>query len=73
MNNTNYHGKILFMKKLSKVGIILSFILTTCFLFGYTIKKFHIIDSLFYKKNNQFTIEYCSDERIFAREFKITS
>lgn len=51
MNNTNYHGKILFMKKLSKVGIILSFILTTCFLFGYTIKKFHVIDSLFYKKN----------------------
>ena len=51
MNNTNYHGKILFMKKLSKVGIILSFILTTCFLFGYSIKKFHVIDSLFYKKN----------------------
>ena len=25
------------------------------------------------KKNNQFIIEYCSDERIFAREFKITS
>ena len=24
-------------------------------------------------KNNQFIIEYCSDERIFAREFKITS
>ena len=23
-------------------------------------------------KNNQFIIEYCSDERIFAREFKIT-
>lgn len=39
------------MKKLSKVGIILSFILTTCFLFGYSIKKFHVIDSLFYKKN----------------------
>ena len=25
------------------------------------------------KKNNQFIIEYCSDERIFAREFKITN
>ena len=25
------------------------------------------------KKNNQFIIEYCSDERIFARKFKITS
>ena len=24
-------------------------------------------------KNNQFIIEYCTDERIFAREFKITS
>ena len=24
-------------------------------------------------RNNQFIIEYCSDERIFAREFKITS
>ncbi len=24
-------------------------------------------------KNNQFIIEYCSDERVFAREFKITS
>ena len=24
-------------------------------------------------KNNQFIIEYCSDERIFAREFKITN
>ena len=24
-------------------------------------------------KNNQFIIEYCSDERIFARELKITS
>ena len=24
-------------------------------------------------KNNQFIIEYCFDERIFAREFKITS
>ena len=31
--------------------VILSFILTTCFLFGYSIKKFHVIDSLFYKKN----------------------
>ena len=25
------------------------------------------------KKNNQFIIEYCSDERIFAREYKITN
>ena len=25
------------------------------------------------KKNNQFIIEYCSDERIFAREFKLTN
>ena len=25
------------------------------------------------KKSNQFIIEYCSDERIFAREFKITN
>ena len=25
------------------------------------------------KKNNQFIIEYCSDEKIFAREFKITN
>ena len=25
------------------------------------------------KKNNQFIIEYCSDERIFAREFKLES
>ena len=39
------------MKKLSKIGIILSFILTICFLFGYSIKKFHIIDHLFYKRN----------------------
>ena len=24
-------------------------------------------------RNNKYVIEYCSDERIFAREFKITS
>ena len=40
------------------------------------IKKPHhdtTIGIIISKKNNQFIIEYCSDERIFAREFKITS
>ena len=30
------------------------------------------IGIIIFAKNNQFIIEYCSDERIFAREFKIT-
>ena len=40
------------------------------------IKKPHhdtTIGIIISKKNNQFIIEYCSDERIFAREFKITT
>ena len=40
------------------------------------IKKPHhdtTIGIIISKKNNQFIIEYCSDERIFTREFKITS
>ncbi len=40
------------------------------------IKKPHhdkTIGIIISKKNNQFIIEYCSDERIFAREFKITN
>ena len=38
-------------------------------------KPYHdtTIGIIIFKKNNQFIIEYCSDERIFAREFKITS
>ena len=40
------------------------------------IKKPHhdtTIGIIISKKNNQFIIEYCSDERIFAREFKLES
>lgn len=43
--------KILLMKKISKVGIILSIVLSICFLFGYEINKHHVIDRLFYSKN----------------------
>ena len=32
-----------------------------------------LLELLYVQENNQFIIEYCSDERIFAREFKITS